>query len=322
MKPKIFIIGAVVLLLLVVGFMIKDLFIDSPGNVNPYAFDLNSLRKGDTSQCMYSEDQQIKPAGSEIHGISTDASGNIYISGKDTLEKLDSTGKVAWIKAYPGNAECIHVDEKGNIFLGMEDHIELLDANGTKKAAWNSPSAEAVLTSIATSGKDVFVADAGNKLVYRYDYLGNIELKIGQKDPSTGVPGFIIPSPYFDLAMDPDGSLWVANTGRHELEKYTREGKLISSWGKASMEVKGFCGCCNPSHFAIFPGGFVTAEKAIERVKIYDMKGNFVCLVALPESFEEGTKGLDLAIGAQNAILVLDPVKNLVRKFIPKKKES
>jgi hypothetical protein len=137
------------------------------------------------------------------------------------------------------------------------------------------------------------------------------------------VPGFIIPSPYFDLAMGEDGNVWVVNPGRHQLEKYTPDGRLLTSWSKASMDVKGFCGCCNPSNIAILPGGaFVTSEKAIERVKIYDQQGNFVCLVALPSSFEEGTKGLDLAIGVNGEILVLDPVKNFIRVFTEKKKTS
>ena len=323
MKQKMYIIGALILLFAVVTFMIKDLFFTNPVNKNPYEFNMNALRKGDTSQAMYVESQQIRPAFAEIHGIATDASGNIYISGKDSMEIVDTSGKVESIRAIGGTARCIHVDHNGNILLGMEDHVEILDPKGAVKSKWESPGADAVITSIATSGTDIFVADAGNKIVYRYDYSGKLLNKIGQKDPSSGVPGFIVPSPYFDLAMGPDGNLWVVNPGRHQLEKYDKDGKLLTSWSHASMDVKGFCGCCNPSNIAILPGGaLVTSEKAIERVKIYDLQGNFICLVALPSSFEEGTKGLDLAIGLHNEILVLDPVKNLVRKFTEKKKQS
>jgi hypothetical protein len=323
MKPKLYIIGALVLLLALVGFMVWDFFSGDSDNNNPYALDLNSLRSGDTSDCMYAETQQIKPLLSEIHGIATDSKGNIYICGKDSLEILDSAGKVLDSKGIGGTALCIHVDNKGTILLGMEDHVQVLNAEGNPGSNWKSPGPDAVITSITTSGPDLFVADAGNKIVYRYDYTGKIINKIGQKDPATGVPGFILPSPYFDVAIGTDDNLWVVNTGLHQLEKFTKEGKLLTSWGKASMEITGFCGCCNPSNIALLPGGaFVTSEKAIERIKIYDPQGNFVCLVALPSSFEEGTKGLDLAVGVHGEILVLDPVKNLIRKFTEKKKTS
>jgi hypothetical protein len=139
------------------------------------------------------------------------------------------------------------------------------------------------------------------------------------KDPATGVPGFIVPSPYFDLGISKDGNLWVVNPGRHSFEKYAINGTLLTSWSKASMAMEGFCGCCNPSNFAFLNDSlFVTSEKGIERVKIYNTDGTFLAVVATPDQFEEGTTGLDLAVDKQNRILVLDPVKKLVRIFEPK----
>jgi len=127
----------------------------------------------------------------------------------------------------------------------------------------------------------------------------------------------VIPSPYFDVAVDPDGFLWAANTGRHSLENYTREGKLRSSWGEFSMEIEGFCGCCNPSHFAILEdGSFVTSEKGIPRVKIYDRLGRLSSVVAGPDRFDIGTVGLDLALDSAQRILVLDPARRKVRTFV------
>ena len=85
------------------------------------------------------------------------------------------------------------------------------------------------------------------------------------------------------------------------------------------MGVEGFCGCCNPSNIAFMPdGAFVTSEKSIERIKIYTPQGQYKHLVATPESFDEGTRGLDLAVDSQERILVLDPVKKQVRFFVKK----
>ena len=158
-------------------------------------------------------------------------------------------------------------------------------------------------------------------MVLRCDKDGNLRLKIGEKDPARAIPGFVIPSPYFDVKTDPKGTIWVANTGRHLLEHFDKDGNLLGSWGEATMTMEGFCGCCNPSNFAFLPdGSFVTSEKGIERIKIYNPDGKFRFLVAGPSAFTEGTKGLDLAVDSKGRIVVLDPERKQVRIFQLKKK--
>jgi len=319
MKQKIIIISAIILLLTLVAFMVKDFFFSKPENRNPYEFELNAVRTGDTSMAAYSETGQIKVSLDEIHGLATDASGRIYVSGKDGVEIFDASGKAENKFKIDGIAKSITVNEYGDIFLGIKDHIEIWASTGKQLSKWASFGPDAVITSIAVKENDVFIADAGQKVVYHCDLKGNIINKIGLKDPSTGVPGFIIPSPYFDLGISKEGNLWVVNPGRHSFEKYSFDGTLLTSWSKASMAMEGFCGCCNPSNFAYLNDSlFVTSEKGIERVKIYKTDGTFLAIVATPDQFEEGTTGLDLAVDAQNRILVLDPVKKIVRIFEPK----
>jgi hypothetical protein len=316
MKQKTILITAIALLLTLVAFMVKDFFFTTPDNSNPYQFELDSLRMGDSAKAAFIETMQFKTSLAEIHGIATDARGNIYVSGKDGIEIFDPSGKPENKFKINGTAQCISLDNDGNLLLGMQDHIEIWNKSGKQIAKWNSCGTDAVLTSVASSGDNIFVADAGQKVVYHFDKKGNLVNKIGLKDPATGVPGFIIPSAYFDLGISKDGNLWVVNPGRHRFEKYNYDGKLLTSWGKASMAMEGFCGCCNPSNFAmIYDSLFVTSEKAIERIKIYNANGSFRSVVATPEQFVEGTKGLDLAVDKQNRILVLDPVKMLVRVF-------
>lgn len=319
MKQKIIIISAIIMLLALVAFMVKDFFFSKPENRNPYEFELNNVRTGDTSMAAYTETGQIKTSLEEIHGLATDAAGKIYVSGKDGVEIFDASGKTENKFKMNGIAQGITVLENGDILLGMLDHIEIWNKNGKQVSKWTSFGSEAVITSIAAKGNDVFIADAGQKVVYRCDLKGHLINKIGLKDPATGVPGFIIPSPYFDLGISKDGNLWVVNPGRHSFEKYAFDGTLLNSWSKASMAMEGFCGCCNPSNFAFLNDSlFVTSEKGIERVKVYKTDGTFLAVVATPDQFEEGTTGLDLAVDAQNRILILDPVKKLVRIFEPK----
>ena len=320
MKQKIIIVSAIILLLALVAFMVQDFFFSSPGNSNPYALDVEKIRNGDTANIAFAETLQIKTSLEEIHGLATDAGGKVYVSGKSGVEIFDASGKPETKFSIQGTAQCISPDEKGNLFLGMPDHVEIWNAAGKQLSKWESFGTEAVITSIAVKNNDVFIADAGQKVVYHCSNTGNLINKIGLKDPATGVPGFIIPSPYFDLGISHDGNLWVVNPGRHSFEKYNFDGTLLTSWGKASMAMEGFCGCCNPSNFALLNDSlFVTSEKAIERVKIYNADGSFRCLVAAPNQFEAGTKGLDLAVDNQNRIMVLDPVKMMIRVFELKK---
>lgn len=82
------------------------------------------------------------------------------------------------------------------------------------------------------------------------------------------------------------------------------------------MQMDGFSGCCNPSNIAILSdGSFVTSEKGIERVKIHDVTGEFNCLVAGPDKFQEGTVGLDISIDQHDRIYILDPKNGLIRVF-------
>ena len=312
MKHRIIIIGALALLLAVILFMAWDMFFNKPReNVNPYAYDLNSLKAGDTSLIMYAEVQHFIPDLVAIHGVAVDHDDRIYVCGENGVEIFAQTGKPELKFPIDGTANCIQVDEGGRIYLGMQDHVEIFDKTGKKLKTWESCGINTTITSMAVTGKDIFIADAGNKVVYHFDLSGSLLKKIGEKDPARNIPGFVIPSPYFDLGLGHHGELWVVNPGRHHMEQYNLEGDLISSWGESTMSMEGFCGCCNPSNFALLSdGSFVTAEKGIERIKVYGPDGVFKWVVAGPDSFIEGTRGLDIAVDSKDRILLLDPEKS------------
>jgi DNA-binding beta-propeller fold protein YncE len=230
--------------------------------------------------------------------------------------ELDQSGNILKTINCGQTAFCLSVDQNKDVYLGMVDHIKIYDKEGVQKTRWPSQGDKSLFTSIKVTSQYVYVADAGYFIVWQYDKQGDMISKIGEKDDSRDIPGFIIPSPYFDLAVDPDGFLWVANPGRQSLENYTVEGDLRSSWGTAGMSIEEFCGCCNPSHFAIFDdGSFVTSEKGIARVKVSNRLGILASVVAGPNQFTEGTVGLDLAVDSKNRIYVLDPTRKMVRIF-------
>lgn len=320
MKQKVIIWLSVILLLIVVAFMVRDFFYQpKSSNENPYEYKLDKLRHLDTSLIGYIELKQIKPDIEVLHGIAIDKSDNVYLTGKDKVLVYDSELKLKSSFNSGKESKCINVSDDGKIYVGAQDHIEVYDISGKSVKSWNPVNENAVVTSIAISEKYIYVADAGNRLVYQYSRAGELVKEIGRKDVAKGIVGFIIPSPYFDLLIGREGELWVVNPGRHSLESYNEQGDLISSWTRTSMDVDGFCGCCNPSNIAMLSdGSFVTSEKAIERVKVHQPTGEFKCVVASPEKFIQGTKGIDLAVDSKDRVYVLDPEKKIVCVYIKK----
>ena len=287
---------------------------------NPFEYDIENFKKSGEDLIEYSEVQQIAVNMQNVYGIAVGVDDKIYISGDTQVQVFNRTDGLLFALNTTSPVHCVFLDENGDLYLGMNDHVEIYDNGGGKIAYWESLGEEAIITSIAVSRDYVFVADAGNHIVWKFDKYGKKEKRIGDKNEAKDIPGYLIPSPFFDVAIDPDGFLWVANTGRHSLENYTLDGGLRTAWGEFSMEIEGFCGCCNPSHFVILEdGSFVTSEKGIARVKVDNRLGNLVSVVAGPDQFQEGTKGLDLAFDSSQRIYVLDPPKKAIRIFAIKK---
>jgi hypothetical protein len=287
---------------------------------NPFAYDIQAYETSGADLVHYAEARRISIVLPLVSGIAVGPDDRIYVSGEDSVLVFDKDGISRFSFSADMPVRCLAVDKNHDVYLGMEDHIEIFDQKGTRQARWESLGDKAIITSIAISANHVFVADAGNQIVWKFDKTGTRLQRIGDKNEAKDIPGFIIPSPYFDVAVDFDGFLWVANTGRHSLENYTLDGGFRTSWGEFGMDIQGFGGCCNPSHFALLEdGSFVTSEKGLARVKIYNRIGNLVSVVAPTGEFIEGTVGLDLAVDSAQRIYVLDPKQKFVRIFTKRK---
>ena len=252
-----------------------------------------------------------------LRGIAAGPDGRIQITADTAWLTLDASGAVVAQTPLAEAANAVAVAGDGTVYLGLVSHVELFGPDRARIAVWGEPETDSLITSVAVGAEDdVFVADAGAHLVWRYDRQGRLRNRIGERDPAQKVPGFVVPSPYFDVAVGNDGTVWAVNPGRHELENFTPEGQLLRSWGKEAVGLDGFVGCCNPSHIARLPdGSFVTSEKGVPRVKQYAADGRFLGVVAGADRFTPGTVGLDLAVDNQGRILVLDPKRGVVRIF-------
>jgi hypothetical protein len=287
---------------------------------NPFEYNIDYFKSYDPNLNHYSEIVKIPLSLQKITALAIGPDDELYVSGDNVYLQFDKEYKITKSINSGQAALCMAIDDNKDVYLGLTDYVLIFDKNGEQKSKWQSPGKNSIFTSIAVTPEYIYIADAGDLIVWQYDKQGNPVRKIGEKDKSRDIPGFVIPSPYFDLAVDPDGFLWVANTGRLVLENYTTNGNLRSSWGKSGMRIDEFCGCCNPSHFAIASNGsFVTGEKGIARVKVLNRVGELISVVAGSDKFEEGTVGIDLAVDSQNRIYVLDPMRKQVRVFEKRK---
>lgn len=250
----------------------------------------------------------------EPGALAVDPDGTIFVGGENIVVALAQDGKE--LRRFPveGRVGCMTVTPGGRLLAGLRHRVGVLDKTGSRIALWDDLGERAWLTSLAADEENVYAADAGNRVVVRFDNQGKMAGRIGAKDTARGVPGFNVPSPYFDVAINPLGELWIVNPGMHGLENYRANGDLVSSWYRPGIKPEAFCGCCNPCHIAFRPdSSIVTAEKGWERIKIYAPDTSLLEIVAAPE--DGGGSALacsvesriaDLAVIGSDKILVLD----------------
>lgn len=293
-----------------------------------FAYDVSSYASVDPARVTFKETGRIPLDIANPAALAVATDNRVYVAGENAVVAFSPEGKEVARFGVKGRPDCIAVRPDGKLLIGMRNHIEVRDvAQASSPAAvWPDLDARAYLTSIAADDENVYAADAGNRVVLRFDYDGKLLGRIGKRDPAREIPGFVVPSPYFDVALDPQGSLWVVNPGKHGLENYRPNGDLVSSWYRPGMGLDEFCGCCNPIHVAFrSDGSFVTAEKGLNRVKVYGPDTKFLGVVVPPEalggpenaalSCDVESPIKDLAVDQKDRVLVLDGNQKAIRIF-------
>ena len=319
MKNKGIVIFLIILVVVMVAVVVTDFSSTRPDKqpANPYALNMDEFKKVDPKLIIFKETEDFKLNLANPAGIAYKDS-ILYVVGDSSLLTIQKDGRLISRIQLDDDPACITVGD-GKIFIGFTNHIASYDLNGKLIKDWGKIDDKSVLTSLAVWKKELFAADAGLRKVYRYSTGGYKIAAFEGKHEEDALHGFIVPSPYFDLAFSPYGELWIVNPGNHSLENYTLNGDMRGFWKHSSNAVDGFSGCCNPAQFTFLPdGSFVTSEKGLVRIKIYKASGEFEGVVAAPDKFTDDGHAPDVASDEEGNVYALDFDKNMIRVFVPK----
>jgi DNA-binding beta-propeller fold protein YncE len=151
---------------------------------------------------------------------------------------------------------------------------------------------------------NVYVADALNQRVQKFDALGNFITKWGSL--GTGNGQFNRP---FGVAVDAAGYVYVADRLNRRVEKFDGSGNFITTWGS----IGGGNGQFGQLFSLAAGGGFVYVEDdSNSLIQKFDTAGNFVSQwsVTLSNSASGG-----VATDPAKNVYVAEPLSNRVQKF-------
>lgn len=289
-----------------------------------FALDVSRQTEVAESLLQYTEVTPIGLPTMEAHALAVSPDGTLIICGERKVWVLDTNGNVLKTITPQEKPRCVAVagsdhPHAGRFYVGCMTSIEVFSADGESIGSWAVDAKYPLLTAISLTRENVYVADAGNQTVMVFDLDG---VRMGEMGG-----GYVVPSGYFDLAAEDNGLVHVVNPGARRVETYSAGGVRESVWGQAGSAMNNFFGCCNPVHIAMLPGGrFVTSEKGIPRIKVYDDSGKLQSVVAGSEQLlrreSRGDEAVmsgdvfDIAVDGEGRVLVLDPTADQIRVFI------
>ncbi|MCY2930797.1 MAG: PQQ-binding-like beta-propeller repeat protein [Planctomycetota bacterium] len=253
----------------------------------------------------------------------------IYVAADKGVDVYDLEGARVGGFGTDGPPQGLAVSDDEKVYLALPGRIEVRTAaGGRREQSWPVPGDRQEVTSLAAAGGRVAAAiyPAAEVIVYAAAD-GHILTRLNGRDGTEG-SGFILRSAHFPVAFGPGGLLHVGNPGRFRVESYNASWAKVAQWGAVGDALESFAECCNPIAMALLGDGrFVTCEKGITRVKLYDAAGRLAGVIAGPEAFvrhdrlarQEQTGDaapLAVAVDSRGAVWVLDPSTRELRRFV------
>jgi hypothetical protein len=248
-----------------------------------------------------------------LRSLAVDAHGQLFAAGDSGVTIFDVAGRVKrrWATARPALSVAVAGD--GSVYAGQPGQIEIFSAAGRLLHTWHDDVLLGRVTAIGFVRDGVLAGDAADRAIRHLDRNGKLVNTIGKDNP---VNGLLIPNGVVDFGVDAQGVIHAANPGKHRVERYLPDGKLLGHIGRFhGTDPAGFGGCCNPTNVAIRDRIYVT-EKAGPRAKVYDFAGNLQAVIA-SDAFDANCKNMSVAVDGRGRVYVADTVRLHILVFEP-----
>lgn len=271
-----------------------------------------------------------------VRSLAVDSRDRLYAAGDSEIKVFDPDGTLRrrWGVSAPAHAVAVAGD--GRVFVGESGRLEIFDSEGRLAETWEDAERLGRVTAIGFAGGDVLAADASRRAIRRYAAGGRFLNDIGGNNRTQG---FLIPNGVLDFSVDADGIIHAANPGKHRIERYTPDDRLLGRFGRFDgNDPSGFPGCCNPTNVTVARGRIYVTEKAAPRVKSYDFQGRLLSVIAtgpldpdgpaaccappVPGSrpaasglFDPNCKNMDIAVDGRGQVYVADTMRLQILAF-------
>jgi hypothetical protein len=235
-------------------------------------------------------DALVRPYGTAVHD------GKIYVADSRApgIAVFDLVAKRFSVFSGTGTGRLqrpinITIDADGTKYVTdtARNQILLFDRENKFVAAFGAKG-DYKPVDTAVVGDRLYVVDIEHHQVLALDKrTGQVRFKFGQ--PGSAEGSLYHPT---NLALGPDGDLYIVETGNFRVSRFTADGKFVAVIGEAGQTPGRFA---RPKGIAIDRAGRIyVGDAAFQNVQVFDNRGQILMAFGQPP---DGSEGLNLPAG-------------------------